>query len=155
VSNDILNFTPADVSPALFRAKNLTDQLITVNQPYTAQSLFNQLVQRIQSFEASLEQTHEVGMRLVHFGQSLQFSVSNLGYMDPSLIWFEGILADGSTVELIQHVSQISFLLMAVKRQNPDEPKNQIGFCINSRQSPESCLTAEQEVAASTEHTPD
>jgi hypothetical protein len=103
-------------------------QITEINQPYTAKNIFHQLVNRIQKFEASLDQKHEVGMRLVSFGQSVQFSVIKLSYMDPSLICFEGVLPDGSYVELIQHINQISFLMTAIQRQHPEQEKPKIGF---------------------------
>lgn len=113
---------------SMLRAKSFIEQMNEINQPYTAKSIFNELVQRIQHFESELNQEHEVGMQLVNFGQSTQFSVSRLGYTDPSIIWFEGVLADNSTVQLVQHVSQISFLMVALKREHPEKPKPQIGF---------------------------
>ena len=112
----------------MLRATSFVEQMKEINQPYTAKSIFNELVQRIQRFESDLNQEHEVGMQLVSFGQSTQFSVLRLGYTDPSIIWFEGILPDNSTVQLVQHVSQISFLMVALKREHPENPKPQIGF---------------------------
>ena len=110
------------------RAKSFVEQMTEINQPYTAKNIFNELIERIKKFESELNQEHEVGMQLVTFGESTQFSVLNLGYTDPSIIWFEGILADGSHVELVQHVSQISFLMIALKREDPEKPKAPIGF---------------------------
>ena len=112
----------------MFRAKSFAEQMAEINQPYTAQNIYNELLERIQQFESALNQEHEVGIELVSFGQAAQFSVLRLGYTDPSIIWFEGVLADGSNVELVQHVSQISFLMVAIKRQHPEKPKAQIGF---------------------------
>ncbi len=110
------------------RAKSFVEQMTEINQPYTAKNIFNELIERIKKFESELNQEHEVGMQLVTFGESTQFSVLSLGYTDPSIIWFEGILADGSHVELVQHVSQISFLMIALKREDPEKPKAPIGF---------------------------
>ena len=39
-----------------------------------------------------------------------------------------GELEDGSHVQLVQHVSQISILLMKIPRKNPDELKQPLGF---------------------------
>jgi hypothetical protein len=134
---------------------NLKDQMVEINEPYTAKNIFQQLVQRIKRFEKSLDQEHEVGMQLVSFGQSTQFSVTQIGYMDPSIILFEGILSDESNVELVQHISQISFLMIAVKRQNSEEPRSPIGFYRPDQQTtsqlPESDLVSDrQEEVAST-----
>lgn len=117
--------------PDIPMLKSFGQQLTEFNQPYTAKSIFNQLVQRVQDFEAKLDQEHEVGMRLVSFGKSTEFSVARIGYLDPSLIWFQGTLADGSDVELVQHVNQISFMLIKLKRLSPQEPRCPIGFCSN------------------------
>nr|BDD43637.1 hypothetical protein 6 [Bacillaceae bacterium] len=101
--------------------------VIPVNQNL-ASEFYKRLVEMINDFNNNLDDEHEVGMRLVSFGQSVQFHVEDLGYYDPSLIRFYGRTEDGSNIELIQHVSQISFLLMAVKKLDPDAPKRQIGF---------------------------
>jgi hypothetical protein len=37
-------------------------------------------------------------------------------------------MENGDPVELIQHVSQISILLMKLKRSDPEAPKRPIGF---------------------------
>lgn len=122
-----------DYRSLLPKEETFADPIPSTNQPYSAQALFKQLVSQIKYFEKNLDHEHEVGIQLVSFGQSIQFSVTSIGYMDPSLILFEGILPDGSNVELIQHVSQISFLMMAVQRQNPEKPKAPIGFCRMAR----------------------
>jgi len=82
----------------------------------------------INEFNEKLNQSEEVGIRLVSFGQTVTFSVEDIGYWDPNLIRFYGRLEDGSPVQLIQHVTQISFLLMAIKRKDPNKPKQKIGF---------------------------
>ena len=96
--------------------------------PNLASEFCMRLVDMINKFGANLDQDHEVGMNLVSFGQAITFHVTGIGCYNPSLIRFLGRLQNGSQVELIQHVSQISFLLMALKRLNPSEPKTMIGF---------------------------
>ncbi len=101
-------------------AEALTDNL--------ASEFCRKLYQHIQQFDDQLDNTSEVGMRLVAFGEAITFSVIRLGYTDPSLIHFYGILDNGQPVELIQHVSQINFLLTAIPRVNQNKPKLPIGF---------------------------
>lgn len=132
--NHSRNLTLSDLHSAIPKIPNINEQITLANQPYTAKNIFLQLIQRIATFEQSLDQEHEVGIQLVNFGQSTQFCVTNIGYMDPSIIWFEGILPDESHVELMQHISQISFLTIALKRQNPERPKSPIGFCHQDQQ---------------------
>lgn len=97
-----------------------------------ADNLASEFCQRLHDsvclFDKKLDENLEVGMRLIAFGQAVTFSVSHLGYTNPSLIHFYGILDNGQPVELIQHVSQISFLLTAVPRLNSATPKSPIGF---------------------------
>lgn len=94
-----------------------------------ASDFFKKLSHYMDQFDKSLNQEQEVGMKLVSFGQSIQFTVHNIGYYNPKLICFYGELPDGSPVQLIQHVNQISFLLTAVQRKHPEQVKRPIGFC--------------------------
>lgn len=86
------------------------------------------LIEWINDFHRSLDEEHEVGARLVSFGQSVTIHIEGIGYWNPSLILFQGKNANGESVELIQHVSQISVLLVALKRENLSQPKRPIGF---------------------------
>lgn len=81
-----------------------------------------------------LDNEHEVGVRLVNFGQTVVFSLEDMRYCDPSLISFIGRTQEGQPVELIQHVNQISILLMKLPRQYPTEPKKPIGFRVEERE---------------------
>jgi len=101
---------------------------MTFTNPNAASEFYTRLVEWINGFDASLDMGHEVGVRLVSFGQAVVFHLEDIGYWDPSLISFRGRTTDDEPVELIQHVSQISILLMKVPRKNPGEPKKPIGF---------------------------
>lgn len=105
--------------------QHMANELALAN---SADEFCSRLVKRIVDFETDLDETKEVGVRLVSFGQSITFHVRDLGYHNPSLIVFKGVTDDGNQVELIQHVSQISFLLMAVRRLEPDIDRGEFGF---------------------------
>jgi hypothetical protein len=127
MEQDVRNISPlghvfysAQALPRYSMVEALTDNL--------ASEFCRKLYASIQQFDEQLDNTLEVGMRLVAFGQAVTFSVSRLGYTNPSLIHFHGILDNGQPVELVQHVSQICFLLTAIPRLNPDKPKTLIGF---------------------------
>lgn len=96
-----------------------------------ASNFFKQLAKRIHSFDNSLDENHEVGIRLVSYGQILSFHLKDIGYSDPSLIILSGVTDNGDTVEVIQHVTQISILLMKLPRREPEKPKRKIGFIQN------------------------
>jgi hypothetical protein len=110
------------------RARTSTNVMADLAKANMANEFYARLVYAIQAFDKSLDQDEEVGMRLVTFGQAITFHVESLGYHDPSIIYFHGTTDNGDRVSLVQHVSQISFLLIAMKRKNPDEPKKPFGF---------------------------
>jgi hypothetical protein len=86
------------------------------------------LVTWINDFHDSLEKEYEAGLTLANFGKTITFHVNNIGYLNPSLISFEGFKEDGDPVKLIQHVTQINILLTKIKRKDPQKPKTPIGF---------------------------
>jgi hypothetical protein len=103
--------------------------------PNLASEFHSRLMKWISDFDASLDEAHEVGVRLVSFGQSLVFHLADMAYWNPSLISFQGSTDDGQPVELIQHVNQISILLMKLPRKDPSKPKRPIGLLGDSQES--------------------
>lgn len=84
----------------------------------------------VEDFEASLDQEHEVGLMLTNFGQSILMQVAEIGYEKSVLMVFKGIV-NGNPATLIQHINQLSFMLTAVPRSEPEKPKAKIGFRIS------------------------
>ncbi len=97
-----------------------------------ASQFYKRLAEWITEFDKSLDDDHEVGVHLVNFGQSMSFHLEGMGYYNPYLISFSGFTEDGQPVELIQHVNQISILLMKLPRKDPSQPKKPIGFNIGA-----------------------
>jgi len=102
--------------------------LIVAQEANFASEFHKRLAKSIADFDADLDNEHEVGVRLVNFGQSVTFHLQDMGYWNPSLLFFFGVMKDGSPVQLIQHVSQISVLLMKLPRKDPSKPKKPFGF---------------------------
>lgn len=92
-----------------------------------ADSQYDILCRCIKDFQNTLDSEHEVGILLASFGQSVLLNVCNIGYSNPCLIHFYGTY-NGYKTHLIQHVSQLNFLLVAVPKSDPDKPANRIGF---------------------------
>lgn len=103
-------------------------ELIIPENPNHASEFHKRLIEWINDFDKSLDASHEVGLRLVSFGQALTFHLEDIGYWNPSLISFKGHNDQGEPVELIQHVTQISILLLKMERQDTSKPKKPIGF---------------------------
>lgn len=85
------------------------------------------IMERIKKFEDTLDNDHEVALRLASFGQSITLSVVDIGYSNPSTLVFHGYVGD-QPATLIQHMSQLNFLLLAVKKADPEKPPRRIGF---------------------------
>jgi hypothetical protein len=89
-------------------------------------SSYKALVSYIDDFQRELDSDHEVGARLVNFGSEIRFHIQDVGYTAPTLITFTGVLENGDRVQLVQHVSQLSVLLIAVAKR--EEKPFRVGF---------------------------
>lgn len=87
---------------------------------------FEVLQKYIRNFESTLDPEHEVGVLLTNFGQSVIMHVTEISYEESVLMIFKGYV-NGKMSTLIQHVSQLNFLLTSVEKE-PDRPKRTIGF---------------------------
>ena len=96
----------------------------------SAEGLLLRLAESIKEFEARLDPDVEVGISLASFGQTITIHVKAIGCIDPNLIVVEGLTAASEPVQLVQHMSQLSFLLMRVPRLAPETPRQPIGFSI-------------------------
>lgn len=90
------------------------------------------IVKEISDFEKNLDNDHEIALKLCNFGQSILLNVTEISYHNPNLMFFYGYVNDNYT-QLIQHTSQINFLLMAVPKSNPKEPPRRIGFTCENK----------------------
>lgn len=77
-------------------------------------------------FQSGLDDTHDVGLLLTNFGSSILMEVTEIGYEESVLMVFKGFV-NGTPSTLIQHVSQLNFLLTTVPKQS-DVPHRTIGF---------------------------
>jgi hypothetical protein len=93
-----------------------------------AKWMHERLVKSIIEFENGLDETQEIGARLVNFGEREPIHISDVSYWGPDLIIFIGTNLDGRSVELLQHVTQVSVLLVALPKEHA-EPRR-IGFIL-------------------------
>jgi hypothetical protein len=90
------------------------------------------IMERIKDFEDELDNEHEIGIQLASFGKDLLLNVTGIGYSNPNTLVFHGFV-NGNSATLIQHMSMLSFLLLAVKKQDPEKPPRRIGFCTENK----------------------
>lgn len=112
----------------------LADQLARERQPgeIAIASTAEQVVRRLQTvFEAfmqTLDPDEEIGLALTSFGAVRQISVETVTALGPNLLQIDGY-EDGQRVTLIQHLSQLSFLLIPLRIASPEQqPRRKIGF---------------------------
>lgn len=106
----------------------LQESMVEVAEAGTAAELVKRLAREIREFEAKLDQQHEVGIRLVSFGQAVVVHVLEVGCVQPNLVFFVGVNENREPVKLIQHMSQLSFLLTVLPRLDPESERRPIGF---------------------------
>ena len=80
----------------------------------------------LETFEAGLDPDHEVALRIASFGGVVTFHAETIGFAKPDLITFIGVTPEGDRVQLVQHFTQLSFLLKAVKKTQAEARR--IGF---------------------------
>lgn len=99
----------------------------TVRNTNLADHAYEIIMDRIKEFESELDDEHEAAVRLASFGQAVTMIVTEIGYSNPNTLVFWGYV-NGNKATLIQHMSQLNFLLVAVKKENPSKPPRRIGF---------------------------
>ena len=114
--------------------------------------IYENLMEEIIDFQNDLDENHEVGVLLASFGSSVLMNVTELGYQNPDMLYFYGYV-NGNEARLIQHVSQLNFLLMSVEKEDKTQPPRRIGFRSSSDEdgSPRSLTKHEQAPGRKTE----
>ncbi len=90
---------------------------------------YEKIKEEINEFQAKLSNDVDVCVALASFGTSMIMQVTDIGYQNPDILYFYGYI-NGNQTQLIQHVSQLNFVLMAVKKEEPDRPPRRIGFAV-------------------------
>ena len=94
---------------------------------HAAEEVFNHLLARVKDYQANLPDHHELGIQLANFGGERALHVRGMGFKNPNIIEFYGLLDGDKQVTVVQHVSQLNFLLVAVPPVAEQEPYR-IGF---------------------------
>ena len=92
--------------------------------PVIAQKLYEALC----SYQELLPDEDDMVLAVAHFGETVNIIVNKVGYIGYNLIVFYGEDSYGKPQKLIQHISQLDFLLSAQPKEIPEAPRRQIGF---------------------------
>jgi hypothetical protein len=98
--------------------------------PHPGEWMYERLARSIIDFEKKLDASKEVGARLINFGPDEVISIDDVGYWGVDLIIFYGKNREGHPVELLQHISQVNVLLVAIPVQS--DPPRRIGFILEA-----------------------
>ena len=114
-----------DVMSSLHRYENMANEIAAAS---TANEVCKHLEAIISVFIQSLNNDEEVGIALTSFGVARQIVVENIRAVSPNLLQIDGY-ENKKKVILLQHISQLSFLLIPVKISSDEErPRRKIGF---------------------------
>ena len=91
---------------------------------------YEKIKEQVEEFQAGLSDDVDVCVALASFGTSMVMQVTDIGYQNPDMLYFWGYI-NGNETQLIQHISQLNFVLMAVKKEEPARPPRRIGFALN------------------------
>ena len=94
----------------------------------TAEQVAKYIYNEVINYQQNLPDQNDVALRIVQFNQSTIILVDSIGYIGYNLVKFVGKDNLGNPLELIQHISQLNFLLMVEQKPVPTAPKRQIGF---------------------------
>lgn len=94
---------------------------------HLADWICEKIIEEIRCFEQSLDNDHEIALKLASFGTSITMVVTDIGYQNPDVLYFYGFV-HGKEAQLIQHISQLNFLIVSIEREDKTKPARRIGF---------------------------
>jgi len=106
------------------------DGITVISRDYTcADFKYEILKEEIEAFQSELSEEYDVMVQLTSFGSQMIMQVTNIGYQNPDVLFFYGF-CNGQKAQLIQHISQLSFMLLSIKKEEPNRKPNRIGFIV-------------------------
>jgi len=91
---------------------------------HTAEYIYKSILE----FSETIDDGYDVGIRVTSLGSSIKVYLIDVNYYDPHLIIFNSESQDGTIIKIVQHVTQLNYALIALKKLEPKNPKRQIGF---------------------------
>lgn len=107
--------------------REIADLLYNSKAETIARYLYDEIIR----YQQSLPDSEDVVMMIVQFNDRFMLRVEQIGYAGCNLVMFLGTDMSGKPLKLIQHISQLNFLLQVEPKKIPDAPKRQIGFCVD------------------------
>jgi hypothetical protein len=92
-----------------------------------AESAYDRIILYIRDFERQLNTDPEGAMGFAGSDVGI-LRIDGLGFLAPDILTFYGTDETGMKNQLIQHVSQLSVMLQARPKADPDDAPRRIGF---------------------------
>lgn len=90
--------------------------------------IINRIMQPIKDFESSLDNNHDM---IIYFGSFGPMTIETIDFTNSDFICFHGY-SKGEKAQIIQHISQVNFMLLSAPRSEPNKPKKPIGFNLST-----------------------
>ena len=82
----------------------------------------------INDHHKSLDNEHEAGIQIDHFGKQVVFHIDDIAHKNRSLIYFKGRTESDKIVHFVKPVSDLKIQLKTLKRKSSDLQKRPFGF---------------------------
>lgn len=83
---------------------------------------YEKILEQIKEFEDDLDDEHEAAIQFAGFETMY---VTGIGYQNPDILYFYGLVGN-SDATIIQHMSQLNLLLLAVEKRDKNRPARRI-----------------------------
>ena len=119
-----------DIIDKISETKRIENQANYIATEATAKKMAELIHKEITDYQNSLDSSYDVALKIIQFGQSYTLLVDRVGYRGVNILCFYGNDSSGNPLCLLQHLSQLNFLIVPVKQSEPTLPKRTIGFAI-------------------------
>jgi len=82
---------------------------------FDAEEICKYILSQIEDYQKNLSNDEEIGLKLANFGEASEIHIRNINYKNPNIIEFYGKNLNGDDCKLIQHISQLNFLIISLK----------------------------------------
>ena len=132
-AKQLQSMMPHPDNPSLLdMTEELENNIANSHRNNPAKWEYDQLVDFIKEFEATLNDDQEVGLQVFPHSGATGYYVREIECWSPYIIAFHCFTQDGRKATLIQHHSQLNFLLTVLPKHNPQLPAKRIGFRVYS-----------------------
>lgn len=118
----------SDTPSILEQSEKLERLMMDAPKNNPAKWAYEQLRQLVKEFEAGLDDEHEVGIKIAYVGSPFTCYVDEIDYWSPYILAFHCRTEEGLKTTLIQHHSQLNFLLVVLPKHDSNNPAKRIGF---------------------------